>query len=92
MQLYGWSVHQSPSPMKQINVTALRQNLSRYLAWVARGERISVTHRGRVIAEIVPPTPAGDAAAARARLRSSLISYDAPFDPVIPADAWEMNR
>lgn len=79
--------------MKQINVTVLRQNLPGTLAMVGRGERISVTHRGRVIAEISPPSPANDeAGAVRARLRNSLIRYDAPFESAIPADAWEMNR
>lgn len=79
--------------MKQVNVTVLRQNLPGYLALVERGETVSVTHRGRVIAEISPPSPADDeAGAARARLRNSLIRYDAPFEPVIAADEWEMNR
>lgn len=78
--------------MKEVNVTALRQNLPDYLAMVERGERLSVTVRGRVIAEIAPPAPAADqSSAARARLRNSLIRYDAPFEPAIAADEWEMN-
>lgn len=79
--------------MKQINVTTLRQNLPDYLAMVERGERVSVTSRGRVIAEISAPAPASDESnAARARLRKSLIRYDEPFEPAIAADEWEMNR
>jgi hypothetical protein len=46
-----------------------------------------------VIAEISPPTPPPDAAeAARDRLKGSLLRYDRPFDPVVPADDWDMNR
>lgn len=79
--------------MPSVNVTTLRQHLPEYLARVARGERLSVTLRGRVIAEISPPTPPPEAAeAARDRLKGSLLRYDRPFDPVVPADDWDMNR
>jgi antitoxin (DNA-binding transcriptional repressor) of toxin-antitoxin stability system len=80
-------------PMTEVSVTILRQNLPAYLAKVRRGERIQVTSRGRVIAEIAPPLPTVDAAeAARARLRGSLVRYDAPLDPVLPAEEWESSR
>ena len=79
--------------MKQVNVTTLRQNLPEYLAMVAEGESLSVTLRGRVIAEIKPPLPPSEeSSAARARLRGSLVSYAAPLEPVMAADEWEMNR
>lgn len=79
--------------MSEVNVTTLRQHLPEYLARVERGERIRVTSRGRIIAEIAPPAPEPDATeAARARLKGSLLRYDQPFDPVLPADDWEMNR
>lgn len=79
--------------MKQVNVTTLRQNLPDYLALVAAGETLSVTLRGRVIAEITPPLPPGEeSSAARARLRGSVVRFDAPFEPAIAADEWEMNR
>ncbi len=50
--------------MRGVNVTTLRQHLPEYLARVARGERLFVTLRGRVIAEISPPTPPRRPAAA----------------------------
>lgn len=79
--------------MKNVNITVLRQNLPNYLAQVERGETLRVTVRGRVIAEILPPAPDKDeAAAARARLRGSLLHYDQPLEPVIPAEEWDMNR
>jgi antitoxin (DNA-binding transcriptional repressor) of toxin-antitoxin stability system len=79
--------------MAEVSVTALRQNLTAYLARVKRGERIRVTSRGRVIAEIALPLPEAAAAeAARARLRGSLVRYDAPIEPVLAAEEWEMNR
>jgi prevent-host-death family protein len=79
--------------MTKVNVSTLRQHLQEFLARVERGERIRVTSRGRVIAEISPPSPAPDAAeAARARLRGSLVRYDKPLEPVLPAEEWEMNR
>lgn len=72
--------------MSEVSVTTLRQHLPEYLARVARGEHIRVTSRGRVIAEIAPPAPEPDAAeAARSRLRGSLVRYEQPFEPVLPA-------
>ena len=79
--------------MPGVSVTTLRQRLPEYLARVARGERVVVTLRGRVIAEISPPTPQPDAAeAARSRLKGSLLRYDQPLEPVLPAEDWDMNR
>lgn len=79
--------------MKDVNVTALRQNLPDYLALVERGETLRVTVHGRVIAEISPPTPRADQAAqARERLRGSLLRFDTPLEPVLVADEWDMNR
>jgi prevent-host-death family protein len=40
--------------MQRIGVRELRQHASRYLALVARGERIEVTDRGRPVAMLVP--------------------------------------
>jgi len=78
---------------KEVNVTELRQNLPAYLAKVQRGERIQVTSRGRVIAELAPPRPTVDEAeAARARLLGSVLRYERPLDPVIDATEWDVNR
>ena len=40
--------------MQRIGVRELRQHASRYLAMVARGERVEVTDRGRPVAMLVP--------------------------------------
>jgi len=50
--------------MSDIKLTELRQILPAYLDKVRRGQRIKVTSRGRVIAEIVPAKPGLDEAAA----------------------------
>jgi len=79
--------------MKEVNVTELRQNLPGYLAKVRRGERIGVTSRGKVVAELAPPvSPPDMVAAARARLRGSVRRYERPLDPVVDASEWDMNR
>jgi prevent-host-death family protein len=78
--------------MKDVNVTMLRQNLPEYLAQVEAGETIRVTVHGRAIAEISPPSPyADESAAARARLRNTLLRYDAPLEPAIESDEWDVN-
>lgn len=79
--------------MASVKVSDLRQNLPAYLARVRRGERLQVTARGKVIAEIVAPVAtASEAEAARARLRGSVLRYDDPLEPVIDPSEWEMNR
>ncbi|MEX2612685.1 MAG: type II toxin-antitoxin system prevent-host-death family antitoxin [Gaiellaceae bacterium] len=42
-----------------VGIAELRQNLSRYLRRVERGERLIVTDRNRPVAEIGPPPTAG---------------------------------
>jgi prevent-host-death family protein len=44
-----------------VGVAELRQNLSRYLRRVERGERLVVTDRNRPIAELGPPPSTGAA-------------------------------
>lgn len=42
-----------------VGVAELRQNLSRYLRRVERGERLVITDRNRPVAEIGPPPVSG---------------------------------
>jgi prevent-host-death family protein len=42
-----------------VGIAELRQNLSRYLRRVERGERLIVTDRNRPVAELGPPATAG---------------------------------
>jgi len=44
--------------MNQVGVRELRQNLSRYLADVKKGESFIVTERGREVARLLPSGPA----------------------------------
>ncbi|MGH7911138.1 MAG: type II toxin-antitoxin system Phd/YefM family antitoxin [Candidatus Dormibacteraceae bacterium] len=46
---------------RTVGVAELRQNLSRYLRDVERGERLLVTDRNRPVAELAPPTSSGGA-------------------------------
>jgi prevent-host-death family protein len=43
----------------RVGVAELRQNLSRYLRRVERGERLIVTDRNRPVAELGPPATGG---------------------------------
>jgi prevent-host-death family protein len=47
--------------MATVGVAELRQNLSKYLRMVERGERLVVTDRNRPVAELGPPPATGDA-------------------------------
>lgn len=70
--------------MEEVKVTELRQNLPAYLAKVKRGQRVRVTSRGKVIAELAPPSASRkEVEAARGRLRGSVLKYERPTEPVI---------
>lgn len=78
---------------KEVKMTELRQNLPAYLARAQRGERFRVTSRGRVVAELAPPTASkAEVGAARERLRGSVLRYDRPSEPVIEPGEWDINR
>ena len=47
--------------MKSTTVRELRNNYSRVLKWVAKGEEVEVTRRGKVVAKVIPPVPAAPA-------------------------------
>ena len=47
--------------MTTVGIAELRQNLSRYLRRVERGERLLVTDRNRPVAELGPPPTSGAA-------------------------------
>ncbi len=46
--------------MERVGVRELRQNLSRYLERVRRGEVLPVTERGHEVARLVPSGPVAD--------------------------------
>ncbi len=79
--------------MTEVNITELRQQLPGYLARAAKGERLQITSRGTVIAEIGPPTrSASRAAQARTRLAGSVLRFDEPFEPVLEPSRWAGGR
>ncbi len=47
--------------MTTVGVAELRQNLSKYLRLVSRGERLVVTERNKPVAELGPPPSTGPA-------------------------------
>ena len=46
------------SHMKQATVRELRNDYSKVMRWVARGDEVQVTRRGKVIARVLPPLSA----------------------------------
>jgi len=43
--------------MKSTTVRELRNNYSKVLKWVAKGEEVEVTRRGKAVAKVVPIAP-----------------------------------
>ena len=72
--------------MKTSGVREIKNRLSAYLRMVERGERVAVTHRGRVVAELGPPTHTteGEAhAELRRRARAGTVRLGAPNRPEV---------
>jgi prevent-host-death family protein len=67
-----------------IGIRELRDNLSRYLRRVETGERIAVTVRGRVVAELVPP---GQALGRGVQARLAALVASGAVRPPSDADA-----
>lgn len=79
--------------MSDVNVTDLRQNLPAYLERARRGERIRVTSRGEVIAEISPPKATQqEVEKIRSHLRGSVVHYELPLDPAYAPKEWSANQ
>lgn len=43
--------------MRTTTVRELRNNYSKVLKWVSKGEEVEVTRRGKAVAKVVPVTP-----------------------------------
>jgi prevent-host-death family protein len=71
-------------PAKQVKVREFRAKLATYLEEVARGGRIEVLSRGRVVAQLCPPAAAPTRASTRGALKGQF--WFAP-DWHLPSDA-----
>lgn len=79
--------------MGDVNVTDLRKNLPFYLDRARRGERIRVTSRGAVIAEITgPKADEEEARLLRKQLRGAVVHYESPTEPVHAPEEWSVNE
>lgn len=47
-----------PSHVKTTTVRELRNNYSKVLKWVSKGEEVEVTRRGKIVAKVIPPPSA----------------------------------
>jgi prevent-host-death family protein len=79
--------------MADVNVTDLRQNLPAYLDRARRGERIRVTSRGAVIAEITgPKATSEEAELIRRQLRGAVVHYESPTEAAYAPEEWSVNQ
>jgi len=68
--------------MAKVTRTELNQQTARVLGRVVAGERITITDRGRPIAEIVPATPSRwDELVAAGRIVPASATGPLPFEP-----------
>jgi antitoxin (DNA-binding transcriptional repressor) of toxin-antitoxin stability system len=69
------------------------QNLPTYLERARPGERVRVTSRRAVIAEITgPKATEEEAELIRGRLWKTVLRYDSPAEPAHAPDEWTVNQ
>ncbi len=70
--------------MKTTGVRDIKNRFSEYLRHVQNGERVAVTHRGRIVAELGPPAHVTEEEAygeLRRRARNGTVRLGAPNRP-----------
>lgn len=76
-----------------VDISHLRQQLPEYLTRVRQGERVRIMSRGRVVAELVPPSNSADGATeVRERLEGGVLRHDDPNAPVLGDNERHMHR
>lgn len=81
--------------MNDVSISELRQNLPAWLKRVQHGERVGVTVRGAVVAELAPPSDRqAEAKRALAKLRKAIREGKVKLgDLITPIDAeWTYDR
>jgi len=76
--------------MLEVSVTTFRKHIPDYLGKVLKGEDISLTSHGKVIARLVPPADEGQSAQEQLAALRGGITYIG--DIISPIDVeWEAN-
>jgi prevent-host-death family protein len=76
--------------MKNVSISELRANLLKYLTLVQKGEQISVTSKGRLMATLTPPV--SQQSAARKSLRA-LAETAVIHDVISPTgESWDAMK
>lgn len=79
--------------MLEVSVTEFRSHISEYLGKLHEGENISLLSRGKVVARILPPIDENQQAREELlKLRSTVLKYDDPFEPVVSPEEWSVLK
>ena len=77
--------------MKEANIAELKNNISKYLSLVEKGEEIKICKRNIPIAYLVPIAPDGKKNQTKLGCgRGSVKIKDDLTEPMIPDENWEM--
>ena len=78
--------------MRSVNATEFKAKCLAILDEVEEtGETVTILKRGRPVARLLPPVPAGEGYPQQA-LRGSVEILGDILEPVLPAEAWEAVR
>ncbi len=78
---------------KMIGAAEFKAHCLRILDEVERtGEGVTVTKRGRPVAELNPVAKKEPGKLFFGSMKGTVLKYEQPFDPAIDPDEWEANR
>jgi prevent-host-death family protein len=79
--------------MKTLSASEFKAKCMNVLDQVARtGERVTVTKRGRPVAQVVPVVDADDGVSPQQRIMGAIEVVGDVISPVLPPEAWNAVR
>lgn len=79
--------------MKTVNIGQLKDNLSKFLGFVEKGEAVTICKRNIPVAKLVPngPRKTGNRTKLGCGMGTVKVAGDLT-EPMIPEDSWDMHK
>lgn len=79
--------------MKTANIGELKNNLSKFIAFVEKGEMVAICKRNIPIAMMIPHRSKSTSNRTKLGCGAGTVQIKADLtEPLIPEDSWEMHR
>lgn len=80
-------------PMKTANIGQLKDNLSKFLSFVEKGEAVTICKRNIPVAMLIPHNSPQKANKTKLGCGKGSVKVNGDLtEPMIPEEAWDMHR